>query len=131
MASKYLLKANIFRAIAGFALLAGVVAENAWAHHGWAGNGEQQFELTGKVVTPVSLSGPHANLQISAQGQLWDITLAPPARTERAGLLETSIPVGAEVTVSGHRSSDPKRFEIKTERVTYQGKVFNVYPDRE
>jgi hypothetical protein len=131
MALQYSMRARIFKMLAGLALFAGVIAENASAHHGWAANEEPQFELTGKVVKPVSLSGPHANFQIRAQGQVWDITLAPPTRTERAGLLETSIPVGAEVTVSGHRSSDPKRFEIKTERVTYQGKVFNVYPDRE
>ena len=24
----------------------------------------------------------------------------------------------------------PKRFEVKTERVTYNGKLYNVYPDR-
>jgi len=112
-------------------LAAGLIANASWAHHGWAGNDEKQFELKGTVVKTVSLSGPHANFQISAEGKLWDITLAPPARTEKAGLKETSIPVGAEVTVSGHRSLDLKRYEIKTERVTYEGKVFNVYPDRE
>jgi hypothetical protein len=32
--------------------------------------------------------------------------------------------------VHGHRNKDPNRFEVKTERVTYEGKVFNVYPDR-
>jgi hypothetical protein len=63
-------------------------------------------------------------------GQVWDITLAPPARTDRAGLKENSIPLGATVVVHGHRNSDMKRFEIKTERVTWEGKVFNVYPDR-
>lgn len=108
-----------------------ITTETAWAHHGWAGNDDEQFELTGTVVRAVSLAGPHANLQIRAEGQLWEITLAPPARTERAGLKEDTIPVGAEVTVSGHRSADEKRFEIKTERVTYQGKLYNVYPDRE
>ncbi|PUA29580.1 MAG: hypothetical protein B0W54_03075 [Cellvibrio sp. 79] len=108
-----------------------ITAETAWAHHGWAGNDDEQFELTGTVVRAVSLAGPHANLQIRAEGQLWEITLAPPARTERAGLKEDTIPVGAEVTVSGHRSAEKKRFEIKTERVTYQGKLYNVYPDRE
>ena len=108
-----------------------ITIESAWAHHGWAGNEGEQFELTGTVVKAVSLAGPHANLQIRAEGQVWEITLAPPARTERAGLKEDTIPVGAEVTVSGHRSADPKRFEIKTERVTYQGKLYNVYPDRE
>ena len=26
------------------------------AHHGWAGNGEEEFELTGTVESPVSLA---------------------------------------------------------------------------
>jgi hypothetical protein len=30
----------------------------------------------------------------------------------------------------GHRSVDPKTFEIKTERITHNGKTYNVYPDR-
>lgn len=124
------MKAKYLTAI--FSILAiSVTAETAWAHHGWAGNEGEQFDLTGTVVKAVSLAGPHANFQIRAEGQLWEITLAPPARTERAGLKEDTIPVGAEVTVSGHRSADEKRFEIKTERVTYQGKLYNVYPDRE
>ncbi|HEY0893182.1 MAG TPA: DUF6152 family protein [Cellvibrio sp.] len=109
----------------------GSIAELSWAHHGWAGNEDEQFELTGTVVKVVSLAGPHANLQIDVDGQVWEITLAPPARTERAGLNENTLPLGAEITVSGHRSGDAKKFEIKTERVTHQGKVYNVYPDRE
>jgi len=100
------------------------------AHHGWAGNSTEEFELTGTVEKPVSLAGPHATMQIRAEGKVWDLTLAPPARTERAGLTEKVIPVGATVTVHGHRNSDPKKFEIKTERVTWNGKTFDVYPDR-
>jgi Family of unknown function (DUF6152) len=100
------------------------------AHHGWAGNSNEEFELTGTVEKPVSLAGPHATMQIRAEGKVWDLTLAPPARTERAGLTEKVIPVGSTVTVHGHRNSDPKKFEIKTERVTFNGKTFDVYPDR-
>jgi hypothetical protein len=100
------------------------------AHHGWAGNGRDQFELTGIVVSPVSLAGPHATMKIKVNDQVWDITLAPPARTSGAGLREGIIPVGARVTVSGHRNRDAKRFEMKTERVTWNGRTFNVYPDR-
>ena len=100
------------------------------AHHGWAGNSDQEFELTGTVEKAVSLAGPHATMQIRAEGKVWDLTLAPPARTERAGLTEKVIPVGATVTVHGHRNSDPKKFEIKTERVTWNGKTYDVYPDR-
>jgi hypothetical protein len=100
------------------------------AHHGWSGNSDEEFQLTGTVESPVSLAGPHATMKVKAEGQVWDITLAPGTRTANAGLKEGIIPVGAQVTVHGHRSRDPKRFEIKTERVTWNGKTFNVYPDR-
>jgi hypothetical protein len=51
--------------------------------------------------------------------------------TARAGLTEDVIPVGDTVTASGHRHNDPATLEIKTERLTWNGIVFNVYPDRE
>src|SRR6266852_844749 len=103
----------------------------ALAHHGWAGNSDEEFEITGVVDTPVSLAGPHATMKIkAADGHVWDLTLAPPARTADAGLKEGIIPVGATVTVHGHRNRDAKRFEMKTERVMWNGRTFNVYPDR-
>ena len=111
-------------------LAVSLLAIPALAHHGWAGNQDQEFELTGTVDTGVSLAGPHGTMKIKAEGQVWDITLAPAARTSGAGLKEGTIPVGATVTVHGHRNRDPKKFEVKTERVTWNGKVFNVYPDR-
>lgn len=101
------------------------------AHHGWSGNSQDEFELTGTVEQVVSLAGPHATMKVRAQGQVWDVTLAPPARTQASGLTEKAIPAGAQVTIHGHRNSDPKRFEVKTERVTWNGKTFNVYPNRD
>jgi hypothetical protein len=113
------------------ALLLALPAMPALAHHGWGGNQDAEFEMTGTLVRQVSLAGPHATMQIKDKdGQVWDITLAPPPRTDRAGLKENTIPLGATVMVHGHRNSDMKKFEIKTERVTWNGKVFNVYPDR-
>jgi Family of unknown function (DUF6152) len=114
----------------GAALALGVAAAPVSAHHGWSGQSKEQFELTGIVENPLSLAGPHATMKIRAEGKVWDITLAPSSRTARAGLTEGVIPVGAQVTVSGHRSLDANRSEIKTERVTYNGKLYNVYPDR-
>jgi hypothetical protein len=102
----------------------------ASAHHGWAGNSDEEFELTGTVERGVSLAGPHATMQLRADGKLWDLTLAPPARTQHAGLKEGIIPVGATVTIHGHRNRDANRFEVKTERVVWNGRTFNVYPDR-
>jgi hypothetical protein len=101
------------------------------AHHGWGGQGEEEFQLSGTLAAPVSLAGPHGTMKVKDQaGQVWDITLAPGARVERAGLKEDTIPVGAQVTIQGHRSRDANRFEVKTERVMWNGKTFNVYPDR-
>lgn len=100
------------------------------AHHGWGGNVDETSDLTGVVVTSVSLAGPHATMKIRVGEQVWDMTLAPPAATERAGLKEGMIPVGATVTVHGNRNRDPKRFEMKCTRVTWNGKTYDVYPGR-
>ena len=102
----------------------------ASAHHGWGGYLDAEFQITGTVETPVSTAGPHATMKVRADGQVWNVVLAPPARTVAAGLKEGIIPVGATVTAFGHRHRDAKTFEIKTERVSWNGKLFNVYPDR-
>ena len=101
------------------------------AHHGWGTYSDQEFEVTGQVEKALSLVGPHATMQIRAEKVLWDLTLAPPNRTTQAGLKEGTIPVGATVTAHGHRSKDQARFEVKTERLTWNGRTFNVYPDRD
>jgi hypothetical protein len=121
------LRLTLWTTIFACALLSLPVA----AHHGWSGNGGEEFEITGTVEGPVNLSGPHATMKIKAEGQVWDLTLAPPARTQRAGLTEKVIPVGATVTAHGHRNRDTARYEVKTERVTWNGRTFNVYPDRQ
>jgi hypothetical protein len=122
---------RLFSWLIGAALALALAAPPASGHHGWSGQSGDVFELTGTLQTAVSLSGPHATMRVVDKGgQVWDITLASPAATERAGLKEGVIPVGAVVTIRGKRSTDPKRFEVKTERVTYAGKNYDVYPDR-
>jgi hypothetical protein len=107
---------------------AALIAVPAAAHHGWSGN-NQDIELTGTVVTPVDLSGPHGTMQIrDADGTVWNITLAPAPRTARAGLNEGVLAVGAQVTLSGKRNDDASKFEVKTRRVTHEGKNYDVYP---
>jgi len=104
----------------------------AMAHHGWGGNVDQVSEMTGVVVSPVSLSGPHGTMKIkTADGKTWDITLAPPFRTSSAGLKQDTLKVGDMVTVHGNKNRDANRFEMKTVQVDYQGKHFMVYPERE
>jgi Family of unknown function (DUF6152) len=116
--------------IIALAAVAVALAAPAGAHHGWSEYQDTQFDITGTLETPVSLAGPHATAQISVEGQVWDLVFAPSARTARAGLTEDAVPVGAEVTASGHRHLDPAISEVKVERLTYDGTLFNVYPDR-
>jgi hypothetical protein len=117
---------------AAFIALICVAVRPVSAHHGWGSYSENEFEISGTVMTPVTLVGPHATMQIkSADGKTWDLTLAPPARTEAAGLKEMTIPVGSTITAHGHRAKDQNRYEVKTERVTWNNRVFNVYPDRQ
>ncbi|HEY4077575.1 MAG TPA: DUF6152 family protein [Rhizomicrobium sp.] len=115
----------------GLAAIALLAATPAFAHHGWSGQEEQVTSLTGTVVQGVSLAGPHATMKIKVDSDVWDLTLAPPARAERAGLKEGLIPVGATVTVRGNRNSDHSRHEMKTIYVRQGASEYHVYPDRE
>ena len=115
--------------ILAIALAAAAISVPLSAHHGWGGNAEQESEMTGTVEVPVSLAGPHATMKVRVNGQVWDITMAPPARTTAAGLKEGIIPVGATVTLVGHKNKTANRYEMKTERVTWNGKTYAVYPD--
>lgn len=110
-------------------VLVAALSVPASAHHGWGGNASEESEVTG-TLEMVSLAGPHATMKVRAGDQLWDITLAPPARAQRAGLRESSIPIGSIVTVRGHRNKTASRFEMKSERVTWNNEVFDVYPNR-
>ena len=66
------------------------------AHHGWAGYGGPEFEITGTVQSPLNLAGPHATMKVNVDGKVWNVVLAPPPRTTQAGLKEGIVPVGAK-----------------------------------
>jgi hypothetical protein len=108
-----------------------VAAGPAFAHHGWGGQEEAVTTLSGTVVQGVSMAGPHATMKIKVGNDVWDLTLAPPARTERSGLKEGLIPVGATVMVRGNRNADHNRHEMKTIYIKQGTTEYHVYPDRE
>ena len=121
---------NWVTVLAAIVLMAVALAAPVSAHHGWSEYQTEQSAITGTLETPVSLAGPHATAQIRVGEKLWDVVLAPSTRTAAAGLTEDAIPVGATVTASGHRHLDEATLEIKTERLAWNGTVFNVYPER-
>lgn len=125
--SRFRLGALVGGALVAVALL---LPRPVGAHHGWGGYLDAEYEITGTVESSVSLAGPHATMTIRADGHVWNIVLAPPPRSQAAGLKDGMIPVGSKVTAHGHRHRDDNKYELKTERLTWGDKVFNVYPDR-
>jgi hypothetical protein len=115
---------------ASFATLV-VLSLPAQAHHGWGWYGEEAFQLIG-TVEDANMGGPHGLLKVRADGQLWDVVLAPPGRNERAGLQADIVQVGMEVTALGHRwQDDGGRLEMKTERLVVGGTTYDLYPERD
>jgi len=92
-------------------LLAGtLLAGAANAHHGWGGYREKMRVTV--TVTALKLGNPHDRLlAVDADGQEWNLLLAPPARNRRFGFNEDSVAVGDELELYGQKH--PSRFEMK------------------
>jgi hypothetical protein len=109
-------------------LLASSVAS---AHHGWRWAEDENSELSG-VIEAVRLGNPHGELTVTADdGATWTVEVGQPWRNERAGLTDDMLTKGVHLTVSGHRSATPGQNLIKAERVTIDGRTFDLYPDRD
>jgi hypothetical protein len=106
-----------------------LVAQGAWAHHGWGWASEEEFELTGKI-TNVRLGNPHGEVTLDANGEKWLVQVGQPWRNEQAGLTPELLSVGRILTVHGHRSKKESEKLMKAERVIIDGKSYNLYPDR-
>ena len=112
-----------------FAAVALAAAAPAQAHHGWAGYLDEEFELSGTVVS-AELANPHGLIKVRAQGGVWDVMLSPMPSIVRSGLTRQALPAGARVTARGHRHRDPQRLEMKTERLVVGNRTFDLYPER-
>lgn len=121
---------QFLRKVLVFAAAASMPGLPVAAHHGWAGQGNDLTELQGTVHQAVNLVNPHAGFQVMADGKVWDITLAPPSRTQGAGLEASTLKVGDQVTVTGNRNKDADRHEIKAVRVSAGGRHYDLYPER-
>jgi hypothetical protein len=112
--------------LAGTALTAIGAAQ---AHHGWAWAEDNTFELTG-VITSARLGNPHGILKMTAKGEEWTVEVGQPWRNQRAGLKDSMLVKGVELTVVGNRAKDPKLKVVKAARVIINGKSYDLYPER-
>jgi hypothetical protein len=110
--------------------MAAFAATAALAHHGWTWAEEEQTELSG-VVRKVVIAPPHPSLDVeTATDGLWKIELGNPRQTARSGFAEGSAKPGDDIIVLGNRSLDRREKRMKAVRITVEGKVFDIYPER-
>jgi len=116
--------------IVGIGAAAAVLAAGAaYAHHGWTWAEDVTVDLTG-VIKSAKLGNPHGILKLDVKGEEWTVEVGQPWRNQRAGLKDSMLVKGVELTVSGNRAKDPKLKVIKAARITINGKVYNLYPER-
>ena len=105
------------------------IAGAAQAHHGWTWAEDSTFELTG-TITSAKLGNPHGILKVKAKGEDWTVEVGQPWRNERAGLKDSMLAKGAELTIQGNRAKDPKLKVVKAARIIIKGQTYNLYPER-
>ena len=119
-------RSRLLRAALALAL---ITSGTARAHHGWAWTEDEESTLRGRIES-IHLGNPHAHVTLKNDQGLWEVDLAPPAATERAGFVKGSAKVGDEATVTGHRSRDAAQLAFKAETIRVGGKTYDVYPNR-
>ncbi|WP_133365997.1 DUF6152 family protein [Qipengyuania sediminis] len=116
-------------ALATAAALALAVPASLAAHHGWAWTEDEESRLEGTIAT-ISLGNPHATLTLRNRQGTWNVDLASPMASARAGFVDGTAKPGDRVVLTGHRARDPKMRNFKAETITVRGKTYDVYPQR-
>lgn len=106
-----------------------LMAGAAWAHHGWSWAEGEQTKLSG-TIQEISFAPPHPSLVVKADSGVWQIDLANPSQTQRAGFVPGSAKVGDAITILGNRNQDRNQKHMKAVRITVSGKTYDLYPER-
>jgi hypothetical protein len=118
----------VLRGVLG-GLASSMAARIAHAHHGWAWAEDVPFNLTGTVKS-AKLGNPHGILKVTSNSEEWTIEVGQPWRNERAGLKDSMLVKGVELTAHGNRAKDPKLKVMKASRIVINGQSYNLYPER-
>lgn len=114
-------------AILSFAALA--LPAGLAAHHGWSWTEDRESRLEGTIAT-IDYGNPHARLTLRTRQGVWQVDLAPPSQSSRAGFVEGVARPGDRAVLTGHRARDAKMRHFKAETITVRGKTYDVYPQR-
>jgi Family of unknown function (DUF6152) len=108
-----------------------LAAGAAYGHHGWSWAEDVTFDLSG-VIRSAQLGNPHGILKVvNKAGEEWTVEVGQPWRNERAGLKDSMLVKGVEITAHGNRAKDQKLKVMKASRIVIKGQVYNLYPERD
>jgi hypothetical protein len=97
-----------------------------WAHHGWGGY-DRDIDIK-LVVTELLLGNPHDRIiATDAEGKVWNLVLATPARNRRLGFDENALSVGDEIELLGR--GHPSKLEIKVHCIYVADETVYTYYD--
>lgn len=106
-----------------------LLVSGALAHHGWSWAEGELTELAG-TIQEISFAPPHPSLVVDVDGTIWQVDLANPGKTQKAGFVEGAAEPRDQVTVLGNRSRDESEKVIKAVRITIEGRNYDLYPER-
>jgi hypothetical protein len=121
---------GLLRSLALAAVLSVITVSQVLAHHGWRWAEDGEFVIRGYFVS-AQLGNPHGLVTLDVNGEEWTIEVGQPWRNERAGLTDDMFAKGADMTARGHRSKDAIDRRVKAERIIFDGKTDDLYPDRQ
>jgi len=124
-----MLNRRVFIAGCGTVAVAGLATGAALAHHGWSWAEGDLFELTG-VIKSARLGNPHGILKVTAKDGEWTVEVGQPWRNKRAGLEDSMLVKGVQLTIIGNRTKDRKQKVMKAVRIVINGKNHDLYPER-
>lgn len=101
----------------------------ATAHHGWGWTEDEESRLSGTIES-IDYGNPHTSLTLRNDQGIWEVDLAPPSASSRAGFVDGVANQGDTAVLTGHRSRDADELAFKAETITVNGETYDVYPRR-
>lgn len=110
---------------ATLALLLGLPAATASAHHGWSAYDAEKTVTIEAPISEIRWANPHGAAAVQYQGKRWEVVLAPITRMETRGLSADMLKKARSVTLIGQPRRDGTP-EMKIQRIVVDGRTYNL-----
>lgn len=97
----------------------------AAAHHGWSSYDADQVLTLEVDLDEVHYRNPHAEVEITRNGESWLVVLAPISRMTARGLPEGALVAGKTITIVGYPRKDGTA-ELRAERIVVDDKTIEL-----